>query len=86
MELWQFGLILLFTFGVDLIESSDFYSLSVDDLQGNTIPMSVFKGKVSVFKILTWTSSGLSGANWPSLELKYLLYLGLGMFTYSSSK
>lgn len=50
MELWQFGLILLFGFGVDLIESTDFYSLTVNDLQGNSVPMSVFKGKVSVYQ------------------------------------
>lgn len=49
MELWQFGLILSFGFGVDLIDSTDFYSLTVSDLQGNSVPMSVFKGKVSVY-------------------------------------
>lgn len=47
MEVWQFGMILFLGFGVDLIESTDFYSLTVIDLQGNNIPMSVFKGKVS---------------------------------------
>ena len=48
MEVWQFGLIVLLGFGVDLIESSDFYSLTVEDLKGNAVPMSVFKGKVSI--------------------------------------
>lgn len=49
MEVWQFGLIVLLGFGVDLIESSDFYSSTVEDLKGNVVPMSVFKGKVSIF-------------------------------------
>lgn len=48
MEVWQFSLIVLLGFGVDLIESSDFYSLTIEDLKGNTVPMSVFKGKVSI--------------------------------------
>lgn len=50
MDLWHFGifLILFFGFGVNFIESTDLYSLSVNDLQGNSVPMSVFKGKVSV--------------------------------------
>ena len=50
MDLWQFGLILLFSFAVDLTESTDFYSLTVNDLRGNNVPMSVFKGKVSVYR------------------------------------
>ena len=49
MEVWQFGLIVLLGFGVDLIESSDFYSSTVEDLKGNAVPMSVFKGKF-IFK------------------------------------
>ena len=50
MDLWRFCLffILLFSFGVKLNESTDLYSLTVNDLQGNSVPMSVFKGKVSV--------------------------------------
>ena len=48
MEVWQFSLIVLLDFGVDLIESSDFYSSTVEDLKGNAVPMSVFKGKVSI--------------------------------------
>lgn len=49
-QLWHFGLfsILLFGFWVKFIESTDLYSLTVSDLQGNSVPMSVFKGKVSV--------------------------------------
>lgn len=48
MEVWQFGLIVLFGFGVDLIEFLDFYFLIVEDLKGNVVLMSVFKGKVSI--------------------------------------
>lgn len=50
MYLCHFGLffILLFGFWVKFIESTDLYSLTVSDLQGNSVPMSVFKGKVSV--------------------------------------
>lgn len=50
MDLWHVGLflILLLGFGVRCNESRDLYSLTVYDLQGNSVPMSVFKGKVSV--------------------------------------
>lgn len=50
MDPCHFGLflILLFGFGANFIEATDLYSLSVNDLQGNSVPMSVFKGKVSV--------------------------------------
>ena len=50
MDLWHFGLflILLLGFEVKFNESTDLYSLTVNDLQGNNVPMSVFKGKVSV--------------------------------------
>ena len=50
MDLWHFGLflILLLGDGVKLNESTDLYSLTVFDLQGSSVPMRVFKGKVSV--------------------------------------
>lgn len=50
MDLWHFSLflILLLGVGVKFNESTDLYSLTVFDLQGNSVPMSVFKGKVSV--------------------------------------
>lgn len=50
MDLCNFGIffILFLGFGVKFNESTDLYSLTVNDLQGNSVPMSVFKGKVRV--------------------------------------
>ena len=52
MDVWQFGLFLFVALGANIIECTDFHSLTVKDLQGNVVPMSVFKGKVSFFFFL----------------------------------
>lgn len=46
MKFWLLSLSLILGFGPVTIDSTDLYSITVKDLQGNVVPMSVFKGKI----------------------------------------
>ena len=48
MELFL-AVVLFVGLGVNIVGGTDFHSITVKDLQGNDVPMSVFKGKVSGF-------------------------------------
>lgn len=41
-------LLLFVCFGPFAVQSTDLYSITVKDLQGNVVPMSIFKGKVGI--------------------------------------
>ena len=43
---------MLFCLGGSVIECTDFHSITVKDLEGNVVPMSVFKGKVCFFSLV----------------------------------
>lgn len=41
-------LLLFVCLGPFAVQSTDLYSITVKDLQGNVVPMSIFKGKVGI--------------------------------------
>lgn len=43
------AVVLFVGLGVNIVGGMDFHSITVKDLQGNDVPMSAFKGKVSGF-------------------------------------
>ena len=52
MEFWHFAVVLFIGLSANVIECTDFHSLTVKDFQGNVVPMSVFKGKVSFLVVV----------------------------------
>lgn len=46
MEFSILRLLLFVCLGPIAVQSTDLYSITVKDLQGNVVPMSIFKGKV----------------------------------------
>ena len=52
MEFWDFAVVLFIGLSANVIECTDFHSLTVKDFQGNVVPMSVFKGKVSFLVVV----------------------------------
>jgi len=52
MEFWHFAVVLFIGLSANVIECTDFHSLTVKDFQGNVVPLRVFKGKVSFLVVV----------------------------------